>query len=497
MGFYSTLVLWAEFRRLDHLPVSCVSRMVKGPILLTKHLSRLEYGGVALLAAVGFSLRFAHVGRASLWLDEAATAAIAGLDWTSFWIVLFSREMNMVAYYCVLRLIPPLQGSEVLLRLLSVIFGTGVILAVWLLAKEVLTEPGERLWAVAAAALVAVNGFLIAYSQEARGYAMALCLLVLSACTAVVVIRTGKLRATWCLLALAAIYSHFYTVLWIAPQAWAIWKTHRPEGRKFFARITVITAAGLLPLSVFMLRTRGGQLDWVPRLTPAYFFDVLAQLAGYSRVALLLLLAGSMAGSIRLWRRSDIVSRLIVMENALPVGVLLAGSALHPLFVARFLIFAVPFLVLTAVEGFAALGEIPGAALSAGAFVVMFVVGNQAPRKADWRSMTNYLCAQHGQAIAFWPSMQKFPYWYYSKSNPACPKPVFPEELRVTVSDFQPVKREFDTRLCAAKAESVLIVMDSESQPQSKTPGTPTPCYLPVSATFRDGLQLFLLRSKN
>jgi len=49
--------------------------------------------------------------------------------------------------------------------------------------------------------------------------------------------------------------------------------------------------------------------------------------------------------------------------------------------------------------------------------------------------------------------------------------------------------------LCASKAESVLLVMDSESQPQSKQAGIRTPCYLPVSATFRDGLQLFLQRS--
>ena len=454
----------------------------------------VDYASLILLTAVGLSLRLAHVGRASLWLDEAATAALTSLDWTSFWKVMFMREMNMVAYYCLVRLIPPLQSSEALLRLLSVLFGTGVIIAVWLLAKEALQESERRWWAIAAAALVAVNGFLIAYSQEARGYAMALCLLVLSACAAVVVIRTGKLRATWCLLALAAIYSHFYTVLWIAPQAWAIWKSHRSDGKKFFTRIVIIAGLGMLPLLAFVLRTRGGQLDWVPRLTPTYFFGVLTQLAGYSRIALLLLLIGSVAGNVRLWKRGDMVSRLVVIENVLPVGVLLVGSALHPLFVARFLIFTIPFLILTAVAGFSALGEIPGAAVSAGAVAAMLMVGNQAPAKADWRSMTSYLCSQQGQTIAFWPSMQKFPYWYYSKSNPACPKPLFPEDPRITVSDFQPVKRDFDARLCASKAESVLIVMDSESQPRSKPAGVQTPCYQAVSATVRDGLQLFLLR---
>ena len=264
---------------------------------------------LACITVFGLMLRLRHLGAQSLWMDEGATAAIASIDWRSFWKLIFSREMNMSAYYCVLRLFPFLRHSEALLRLPSVIFGGGLIGAVWLLAKEVLEEGQDFLY-LGSAMLIAVNGFLIAYSQEARGYAMAVCLLVLSTCAFAVLLRTGRLRVTWCLLALAALYSHFYAVLWIIPQVWALWISHRRLGWKFFRKIIATAAIGLIPLLVFVFSTRGGQLDWVPKLTPHYLLDIFVQIAGYSLIALAVLCVGSALGCLHLWQKGDVLSRL-------------------------------------------------------------------------------------------------------------------------------------------------------------------------------------------
>jgi len=424
-------------------------------------------------------------------MDEAATAAIASIKGASFWKLILTREMNMAAYYAILRELPFLQYSEALLRLPSVIFGAGLAAAVCLLARELL-ESGQQLLGLASALLVAVNGFLIAYSQEARGYAMAVCLLTLATWAAAVVLKTGNLKATWCMLALAAIYSHLYAVLWIIPQFWAIWRTHRPLGWKFFRRIAFVAAAGSIPLCVFVLRTRGGQLDWVPKLTPRFLLEVFVQIAGYSPVALALLCAGSAIGCMTLWRRGDVLSRLIVLENVLPIAVLLACSPIHPLIVPRFLIFAVPFLSMTAVIGFANFRTPWGFLALASILIAMLVVGNRSAPKGDWKAMTKYLCAEPHQALAFWPPMQRLPYWYYSQSNAACPMPLSAESREPALSDFGGNKHVFAAKLCTSEEQSIVMIMESDWK--KRFPDTVRECYAPASVTVQDGLQLIRLQ---
>jgi mannosyltransferase len=446
---------------------------------------------LACATIFGAVLRIRHLGARSLWMDESATAAITSLDWSSFWKLIFSREMNMSAYYLLLRAFPFLHRSEILLRLPSVLFGCGLIGAVWLLSKHVFEE-SRQLVRAASVLLVAVNGFLIAYSQEARGYAMAVCLLVASTWVLALLIKTGRHRVTWSVLALAALYTHFYAVLWIAPQVWAIWTTHRKLGWKFFRRIVVVAAVGLLPLIVFVCRTRGGQLDWVPKLTLRYLLDVFVQIAGYSSIALALLVLGSTLGCIALWRSGDVLSRTIVLEAILPILVLLVFSPIHPLFVPRFLIFAIPFLTLTAMVGFGGLRMDYGVLAFAGLFATMLVVGNRSASKGDWKTMTEYLCSQPDRAVAFWPAMQRLPFWYYSRNNPGCRNAVTSEQRELTLADFGGNKREFAAKLCASNEKSIVMVMESEWQ--GKMPTTIMQCYVPMGTTTRNGLEMLWLQ---
>ncbi|PYY07949.1 MAG: hypothetical protein DMG61_24380, partial [Acidobacteria bacterium] len=169
----------------------------------------------------------------------------------------------------------------------------------------------------------------------------------------------------------------------------------------FFRKIVAIGSIGLIPLLVFALRTRGGQLDWVPKLTRHYLLEIFVQIAGYSPIALALLCTGSALGCLTLWRRGDVLARLLVLETVVPILVLLACSPIHPLFVPRFLIFAIPFLSITAIVGFANLPIPWGFLAFVSLSVAMLVVGDRSAATGDWRSITQYLCSQPQQAVAF------------------------------------------------------------------------------------------------
>ena len=453
------------------------------------YLPSLTYVVLGCIILLGALLRVKHLGAQSLWMDEAATAAIASMKWSEFSKLVFSREMNMAAYYLIFRFFPFLLQSEVLLRAPSVLFGTGLIPAVWWLAKSLFDD--QRPIAIGAALLAAANGFLIAYSQEARGYAMAVFFLVLATCALVVVVKTGRLRVTWCLLAFVALYSHLYAVLWLIPQVWVVWVKYRHSGWKFFRRIVAVASISLIPLLVFAFHTRGGQLDWVPKLTASYLLDIFVQIAGYSKIALLLLVTGSAVGCITLWRRKDLLSRLLVLEVLLPILILLACSPIHSLFVPRFLIFVIPFLIITALFGFASLGSRWVTVTLLSVLVPTLIMGNQSMPKGDWRSMAQYLCSQPELVLAFWPPMQRLPYWYYSRSNSVCPKPLSSDSSEPGLPDFGGDKREFSARLCSSEKRSILMVLESDWQ--RRLPAAVKTCYVPASVSTRDGLQLIRL----
>ncbi len=129
--------------------------------------------GILILAAL---LRLLHLGRESLWWDEALTVAIVRLDWEAFWKVLSHSEANMGLYFCLLRLWVNLGESEFVLRSLSALTGVLGVGLVYVLGKRLFdTKVG-----LIGAALLATNSFHIQYSQEARAYSLMVLLTALS-----------------------------------------------------------------------------------------------------------------------------------------------------------------------------------------------------------------------------------------------------------------------------------------------------------------------------
>src|SRR5919204_4501936 len=133
---------------------------------MTRRQAWLLVGIIAAAAAV----RFATLGHQSYDHDGAVTAGRvlhAGLGKTLD--LVNNSERSPPLYYVLAWLWSKLFGTgEVGLRSLSALFGTLTVPAAYLAARELASRRAGTI----AAGLVAVNPYLIWYSQEARSYAL-------------------------------------------------------------------------------------------------------------------------------------------------------------------------------------------------------------------------------------------------------------------------------------------------------------------------------------
>lgn len=212
-----------------------------------------------LLAARELSVR-------SLWLDEAATFAIASQHGGALWHAIGHDGGNMLGYYLLMHLvIGAFGGGAVAIRLPSVIATAATAGLVALLALRLF---GRRL-AIGAGLLCAVSLPLIFWGQNARGYALMVMFGTLSfvAFAAIVTAPAGTppSRGTLALYVIStalALYMGLVAVLLVAAQLALL--PFVP--RRAAAVLVALGAVALVcvPLAVLAIGRGSGQLFWVP-----------------------------------------------------------------------------------------------------------------------------------------------------------------------------------------------------------------------------------------
>jgi uncharacterized membrane protein len=150
-----------------------------------------EHGGrysmVWLILGFGAILRFATLGRQSLWLDEGMSYWLANRSWQSLLSFLPSYDPHPPLHYLILQPMIALGGDEWLLRLpsaLASVVSIGLILA---LGKELFDEKT----ALMAAFIIAISPFHLRFAQEARMYAVVVTLSLAAGLFAVRALRTN------------------------------------------------------------------------------------------------------------------------------------------------------------------------------------------------------------------------------------------------------------------------------------------------------------------
>ncbi len=131
----------------------------------------LALGAIVAIAAI---LRFADLGSAPLWLDEAYSVWFSDQGWRFLWTETPAFETHPPFYYSLLKLWRGLAGSgEAALRAPSALAGLGVVVLLCAAGRSVGGGRHGAALGLVAASLAAVWRSQIEFAQDARPYAFA------------------------------------------------------------------------------------------------------------------------------------------------------------------------------------------------------------------------------------------------------------------------------------------------------------------------------------
>jgi 4-amino-4-deoxy-L-arabinose transferase-like glycosyltransferase len=412
---------------------------------------------LAALTVLALALRVTHLGR-SLFTDETYSLALAQRGFGHM-LGLFGYEANGTPYPILLwPLIRVFGTSEAVLRVPAVLAGTASVPAVWWAARRL----GYRAAvALGASALLAINPMAIWYSQEARPYA----LVVLAACLSFATLpraleprraqRQGRSPARVdgamvgyvASLALLA-YCDLLAAPIALPAQFVIARRSGREGmrRWLWSLVAVLVCCVPLLVAVAIARSRRNALYWLPKLSRGLVEGAVqeftAGLSGLTAVRWVTVLAMVLLVGAACWRlrsssrtsgaaqgesgasgeaRKDAAaqhptprSRLAVAAwwGLAPPALLLAVSAVEPVFWPRYAILALPGLCLLVAEATGQLWDkaptgTPMRVLAVGCVAAIVVaaavadVRQQSVVQENWPPITAWLRAERapGEAV--------------------------------------------------------------------------------------------------
>ncbi len=353
-------------------------------------------------AAISLALGLYQLGQPSFWIDESYTArTIADPYWDL-------RSEHHVVYYSFMKPWSALFGSgEVALRLPSVIAAAAACALLVPFGNRLLGRPVGSI----AGIVLALNPFVVQWSQQARSYTIVM-LAAIVATWFLVDLREKRTRRSW------AWYTVALGVLLVLQplSAGLVASAHFLAAKGFRLKIvasgvTVSVVAAWYLRGVYERDSESGTLSWNVDPTVSSVSRAILELSGAVGVGLLLtLVALTIVRRERLLLASWALAPLVISVVVTPIG---------KVFVDRYVLVSAPaFALLVA----AAIRELrgPWRAGAVGAFVAGTIAGlliwygpdgsdNWAGQ--DWKAATMF-AMQHGGATVE-PSWATPAYEYY------------------------------------------------------------------------------------
>jgi mannosyltransferase len=354
---------------------------------------RVRCFSLALLIAASAAIRFLFLARKPFWFDECFSVEVARLDWANFLHLLWWREANMSLYYLLLRIWLRFGHTEFFIRSLSVLIAATTLPAIYWLARLLY----DRRVAVSAAALFTFNAYGVRYAQEARSYALFVLLATLSSGFLVAYVRepVRRNRLGYVLFSVLAVYAHFYALLLVAAQWLALRQFGGSAGGPDRSKQSVAPLAAPLrgawitigfavsPLLVFVAKTGAGPIRWIPRPGLRDVLEFYEHLAGGGNWTLLIVCAAACTAATlptgrQLWARHQSWEtwriHFLLVWLFFPVALTVLLSIARPVFLARYMIFCLPPLLILMAAG---LARLPRSWLLAAALAGILLLATQ------------------------------------------------------------------------------------------------------------------------
>jgi mannosyltransferase len=386
--------------------------------------------GAPVLVAIALCL--IELTSRSLWLDEAATAAIASQHGSAFWSAAAHDGGNMLGYYALLHVLIGWFGDGAfVIRLPSVVAAGACAAGVSLFGLRVF----DRRVALAAGLLTAVSLPLIFWGQDARGYAAMVALVAGSFAAFAAIVDGPRRRGPWIayvIFTVLSAYAGYVAILALPAQLVALaWRRH--AWRRAVSAM-VACAVCWIPLAVLAASRGSGQLFWITRpnltgekqvvlaLSSAAFesnFQPTA-VAAVLAIATGLLLAVAVARIVR-GRGTPWGALLALAWLVVPVALMWIWSLVgQPIFTARNALVSLPAVAL--LLGWLIMSSrLPPvvAWLTVGVLIVLrgaALAPTYGTSPENWRAATAYVvdAARPGDCIAFYPLDAQMPFDYYA-----------------------------------------------------------------------------------
>lgn len=382
--------------------------------------------------------RFLFLGGKSFWLDEGASVALARLNGSAFIQRLWSHEANMAVYYLLLRGWLHFGSSEFWIRSLSVVPGLATVPVVYVIGRKLF----DQRVGLMAALLLSVHVGHVAYSQEARGYSLAVFFAALSCLYFLRLMeRSGTSDvALYVVFSVLAVYTHFFASLILAAQCVSLigMPPRQIPWRRLIISVTLIVVC-CVPAVVFAFSEDVGQLNWVRKtnLRELHHTATLLTGNGLVLVAYLLLWILGIAAATSIWRKAGRSSQswpytFVISWLFTPLVLALLISMKKSVLAPRFLLTSVPAAVLLASVGIVRL-RTPVRAVTLGLVFLLSagaLAGYYKKPKEDWRAVTRYVLnqAQPDDLVVIYPQWDGVAVDYYrGRMSESSPQPRFQE----------------------------------------------------------------------
>jgi mannosyltransferase len=341
-----------------------------------------------LAAAVSTALGLYQLAQPSFWIDESFTARAMS---RSYGHLIHEHHM---AYYAFMKPWAAVAGtSELALRLPSVFAAAAACALVVPLGNRLMGRPVGSV----AGVVLALNAFVVQWSQQARSYAFVL-LLAIVATAALVRLRETPTRRSW-----VGYAASLGVLLLLQPlSAGLLAAAHfvaarGARGRVVAAGVTVVLLASPFLVGVYRRDSEAGTLVWNDRITAGKGLLALLEISGAVGFGLLLSVVALV-----------VVRRERLLLASWAFAPLLICAALVPfehLLVDRYLLMSAPAFALLVAGALCTLRG-PWRVGAIGAFAVGVVAslaiwyspsGSDNWAGQDWRAATRY-AIQHGGA---------------------------------------------------------------------------------------------------